>query len=142
MRHHSLLVLNSLLGLAFASPFASRHVVHEKRNLNNDQWTPVAPLDPASRLPLRIGLKQSNLEQGDAWLYEVADPTSPKYGQHWTAEQVKHAFKPSIETVKAVHDWLHAAGIHRDRHQLSEGLNWIEVDVSPLSTSFANLYWC
>ena len=43
----------------------------------------------------------------------------------------------SDETVQAVHTWLNDSGIHTDRHQLSEGLGWLQFDVSSGLLSFA-----
>lgn len=126
---------------------ASPYVVHEKRHVStDDQWSKLTQLDSNAVLPIRIGLKQQNLELGDQWLMEVSDPTSPKFGKHWTSKEVADAFKPrcvvhcndimssepdkrSHETIKEVHDWLHEAGIHNHRHQLSDGLNWLQFNV-------------
>lgn len=91
MRGPILLSLSAFTAFALASPY----VVHEKRHERTDQrWNKLTQLDDAAVLPIRIGLKQQNLEKGDGWLMDVADPTSPRYGQHWTAKEVVDAFKP------------------------------------------------
>ncbi|KUJ08102.1 subtilisin-like protein [Mollisia scopiformis] len=119
------------LGALFSSVLASNYVVHERRHENTDQrWSKVAQLRGDQVMPIRIGLKQSNLEHSDRWLMEVSDPKSPRYGQHWTAKEIVDAFKPSVETINAVHTWLNDSGIHTDRHQLSEGLGWLQFDAS------------
>lgn len=52
-------------------------------------------------------------------------PSSPS-SQHIARPNVTPADSLfSDATIEAVHDWLHAAGIHRDRHRLSTGLNWL-----------------
>lgn len=154
MRGSIVLILSTLCASALASPVKhdkrNDYVLHEQRHKrSDDRWSKHSQLDASKTMPVRIGLKQSNLEQGDRWLMEVADPTSSRYGQHWTHEQVIDAFKPryaacsfdtievdrvliknSPETVKAVHDWLHESGIHRDRHQLSKGLNWLQFEAT------------
>ncbi|KAK5119268.1 hypothetical protein LTR85_007882 [Meristemomyces frigidus] len=118
-------------GTFVASSAALPYVVHEERHVRTElRWSKTRQLDSSSVIPVRIGLKQQNLEHGDRWLMEVSDPASERYGKHWTAQEVKDAFKPSHETVKTVHDWLHNAGIHSSRHKLSEGLNWLEFDAS------------
>ena len=43
----------------------------------------------------------------------------------------------SHETIQAVHTWLNDSGIHTDRHRLSEGLGWLQFDVSTGPLSFA-----
>ena len=87
------------LGALFSSALASDYVVHERRHERAGQrWSKVAQLDGNQVLPIRIGLKQSNLEHGDRWLMEVSDPNSPRFGQHWTAKEVIDAFKPRYVT--------------------------------------------
>lgn len=87
------------LGALFTSCLASNYVVHERRHEHTDQrWSKVAQLDGNHVLPIRIGLKQSNLEHADRWLMEVSDPESPRFGQHWTAKEVVDAFKPRYFT--------------------------------------------
>lgn len=144
MRTSILLFVGALL----SSTFASDHVVLERRHdATNKKWTKTAPLNGSRVLPIRIGLKQSNIEHGHNWLMDVSDPKSARFGKHWTAEEVVDAFKPryitsvsvfgslrtdkcSHETIHAVHTWLNDSGIHTDRHRLSEGLGWLQFDVS------------
>ena len=99
MRTSVLLSLGSLL----SSAVASEYVVHERRHEHTDQrWSKIGQLDGSQILPIRIGLKQSNLEHADRWLMEIADPESPRYSQHWTAEEVIDAFKPRYFTSAAL----------------------------------------
>lgn len=82
------------LSTLFLSAAASPYVVHEKRHEGTkDRWSKVTQLDSSATVPVRIGLKQQNLEHGDRWLMEVSDPTSPSYGKHWSAKDVVDAFK-------------------------------------------------
>jgi len=83
-----------LAGAAYASP-AALYVVHEKRNLATDgEWSRTAKLPNDFILPVRVALAQSNMDKGHDWLMEVSDPSSPKYGQHWTPAQLAETFKP------------------------------------------------
>lgn len=77
----------SLAGSISAAPTASSYVVHEKRDQIH-QARGNSQVRRDTILPVAIALKQSNLENGYDYLMEVAHPDSPKYGQHWTAEQV------------------------------------------------------
>ena len=43
---------------------------------------------PPTMLPVRIGLRESNLHRGDAILMDVSDPKSDKYGKHLSADEV------------------------------------------------------
>ena len=83
-------ILVALGDLVLARPGSFNHVVHEKRS-GHSNWTPHNKLKPdgRTRLPVRIGLKQSNMKLGDQLLMNIADPTSKDYGQHMTTEQVQ-----------------------------------------------------
>ena len=111
----------------FASP-ASRHVLHERRTLDN-RWKRQRKLPSDTILPMRIGLSQQNLHRANEYLYQVSHPASADYGKHWTAEQVSNAFSASDETVNAVKEWLAQNNISPAR--LSHHHNdWIEANVT------------
>ena len=68
----------ALFGLAIAAPAPSpslqHHVLHERRDLNapgEADWFRRGPVPVARKLPVRIGLTQSNLHLGDDLLLEV-----------------------------------------------------------------------
>ena len=86
-------LINAILGGALAGsvaalPTSTNHAIHEKRS--SSSWLPVEGTKPNGRilLPVRIGLTQSNLDQGHDLLMEVSDPTSDKYSQHWDMRDV------------------------------------------------------
>lgn len=81
-------------------------------------------------LPMKIGLKQNNLDRGYDYLNDVSHPTSPNYGKHWSAKQIAETFAPSEETVSAVKAWLAESGFEDDRIRLSQGLNWLEFNAT------------
>ena len=85
----SLVVLGAFVAGAIALPASTRYVVHEKRG-NAASWSEISHTKPDKRimLPVRIGLTQSNLDQGHDILMDVAHPESKNYGKHWTPEQV------------------------------------------------------
>lgn len=82
------------LTLTAASPLDIPHYVHEKRAGPPRGWTKRNALDRRAVLPMRIGLKQSNLEKTWEWLSDVSHPESENYGRHWSAKQVAEAFAP------------------------------------------------
>lgn len=90
--HLALLVAS--VGVVYASP-ATTHVLHEKRSVAHTGWDKLDRVSPDFVLPIRIGLRQQNLDRGDAWLHDVSDPASSNYGKHWSPEDVRNAFKPS-----------------------------------------------
>ncbi|KAK5125885.1 hypothetical protein LTR08_005117 [Meristemomyces frigidus] len=118
----------ALLGLVSAAP-ASRpdtHVVHEKRDGLPMAWRRHARAERSTVLPVRIGLKQRNLEHGGDLVADVADPDSPNFGKHWSAEKVANMFAPLRETSEKTVEWLVAAGVEASRVRHSVGRNWIE----------------
>lgn len=93
---HSFVALAALAMLGSASPLTSRsdHVVHERRSAPPSGWQARDRVDGHIKMPLRIGLKQRNLDMGAHYLDEVSNPRSSKYGQHWSADDVIRMFEP------------------------------------------------
>nr|POF12860.1 tripeptidyl-peptidase sed1 [Quercus suber] len=130
MLFEQLLAVSASVAVVFASPITSNYVVHERRSQHASAWAKVEDLDRRAVLPMRIGLKQSNLDKGYEWLNEVSHPESEKYGKHWSPKEVAEAFAPSTETVEAVKAWLHSSGIDASRTKLSQGLSWLDFDAT------------
>ena len=121
-----ILVTSSALALqAIAAPTSS-HVLHEKRESTPRAWEKRDRVVSEIVLPVRIGLTQSNLKHGPALLDEVANPTSHKYAQHFTPEQVHELFAPTNDTVDAVSQWLQDSGISADRISQSANKQWLQ----------------
>ncbi|KAM5532609.1 hypothetical protein V8D89_013735 [Ganoderma adspersum] len=89
-----------------ASTLASSLVVHQSRSNIPPGWSLHRRADLNATIPLKIALAQSNLEYLNAYLLDIADPTSPNYGKHWTRKKVVEVFRPSSESVNAVRSWL------------------------------------
>ncbi|KAJ7881181.1 peptidase S8/S53 domain-containing protein [Mycena leptocephala] len=82
-------------------------------------------------LDMRIGLKQSKLEELISSLYEVSDPAHERYGQHLSKEEVDALVAPHPDSVEAVESWLQHHGINpADAHFRSAGGEWITIRVS------------
>jgi tripeptidyl-peptidase I len=77
----------------YSSP-TNLHVLHEKRSRPPPDWIQRSKLDRQAVIPLRIALKQRNLDRVNDFMYDVSHPNSAKYGQHWTAKQVAETFAP------------------------------------------------
>ena len=60
-----------LTAAALAAPSPSGHVLHEKRDAPPKRWVKRSIVDAEEILPMRIGMHQSNLENGDDFLMEV-----------------------------------------------------------------------
>lgn len=105
-----------------SSSSSSSHVLHEKRDEGPQSlWTRHSRAQGHERLPIRIGLKQRNLEHADRFIQDVSDPTSPNFGKHWTADKVANIFAPAKETSDRVVEWLRSAGIDAKRLKHSAG---------------------
>ncbi|KAL6864652.1 subtilisin-like protein [Trichoderma novae-zelandiae] len=137
----SLIILNSLLAGAMAMPTGSQ-VIHEKRDTSNARWTKREELDPNTKVPVRIALKQSNLDKGMDYLLDVSHPDSANYGNHYTADQVVDLFAPSEESISAVKDWLVNSGVPASSITTSKSKGWLDFTTtsgqlgSLLQTSF------
>ncbi|KAG2032913.1 Pro-kumamolisin, activation domain-containing protein [Suillus americanus] len=73
------------------------------------------PFPQLTTLPLRIALKQSNIESIDEHLYDDSHPESANYGKHWTAGEISQKFSPSEQSVSTVRDWLVENGLTSER---------------------------
>jgi hypothetical protein len=80
MRYSSWLLFG-LHGLAASSPLTT-HSVHEKRDALPVAWNKHSRAARDAVLPVRIGLKQRNLEHSDRFLEDVSDPDSPNFGKN------------------------------------------------------------
>lgn len=122
-------VFLALLSLA-VSVQASPYVLHEKRSHLPGGWTVSRRHDATEHLPLRFGLRQSNMDQLDALLMDIADPQSPNYGAHWAPEKVATTFAPSKASVDAVRTWLLAEGVPAANMKIAPGKGWIQANVT------------
>ncbi|KAB8299062.1 hypothetical protein EYC80_001187 [Monilinia laxa] len=113
------------LTLQVSAIVVPRHLeVHEKRESLHPRWTKRDRVESHKLLPMRIGLKQSNLDDGYGHLMKISDPASPNFGQHWTPEEVIEAFRPSQETEDEVRKWLVDSGIPAGRITHSDNKGW------------------
>lgn len=111
-------------------PRANAHVVHEERPALQGTWEKIYRLPQDARLPVRIGLTQQNLHRAEEFIYDVANPNSPNFGKHWTANEVVEMFKPSRESVDAVMEWLATEGIHPSRIKMTPSKGWLAFDAT------------
>lgn len=86
-------------------------------------------MDPNSIIPVRIGLKQSNLDSGYDRLMDVSHPSSRNYGKHLSAARVRELFAPAEETVDAVKKWLVFAGVDASSIKGYENKGWLAIDM-------------
>ncbi len=65
-----LILLSSIVAGALGAPLTGDHVVHEKRSSSAVKFTKRA-VDADLKIPVRIALKQKNLDKGDQLLADV-----------------------------------------------------------------------
>lgn len=66
-----LILLSSIVAGAIGAPLTDDHVVHEKRDsFATTKYTKRA-VDANQKIPVRIALKQKNLDKGDQLLMDV-----------------------------------------------------------------------
>lgn len=110
-----------------ASAVNAADVLHERRT------TPVSPravrVDPDAIIPIRIGLRQQNLDVAEERLMEVSHPSSHKYGQHLSAEEVHKMFAPATETIETVKNWLIESGIDASEILPYRNKGWLGIDL-------------
>jgi hypothetical protein len=120
------LVYTSVYSGALAASLS--HVLHEKRNVPLSGYK--ERIDGDAIIPVRIGLKQSNLHTGYERLMDVSHPSSVNYGKHLTKEEVHSIFAPAEETVDAVKSWLLSSGVIDDSSIIEyENKGWLAVDM-------------
>ena len=125
----TLFILGALAATVIAAP-RSTHVLHEKRDALPFGWERHDRLPSHNVLPMRIALKQSNLDKAEEYLMEVSHPKSPKYGQHWSAKKVAETFAPSPESFDTVTAWLKNSGIASERISRSQSMGWLTFDAT------------
>ncbi|KIM47038.1 hypothetical protein M413DRAFT_268272 [Hebeloma cylindrosporum] len=142
MKHFIVLFAGLLLPLvrrttASPAPHLQRRygdlVVHEKRAFNDEleargESNLRRRLESDVTLPLRIALKQRNLDALPEYLLSVSDPFSASYGEHWTHERILEAFAPSPKAHETVRSWLvDVGGFEESRVSVSKNGGWVEV---------------
>ncbi|KAJ7058549.1 subtilisin-like protein [Mycena amicta] len=99
--------LAALVALAIATPTdRSALVVHEQRAKPASGFVSTGPAPSDEQLTLRIALNPNNIAGLESELYAVSDPTSSRYGQHLTPEEVAEYVKPTSDALSAVTSWL------------------------------------
>lgn len=125
----TLFALGALAASAIAAP-SSIHVLHEKRDALPFGWERHDRLPSHDVLPMRIALKQNNLDKAEGFLMEVSHPSSPRYGQHWSAKKVAETFAPNRESFDTVTVWLKSSGISPERISRSQSMGWLIFDAT------------
>ncbi|KAF4633910.1 hypothetical protein G7Y89_g4204 [Cudoniella acicularis] len=107
------------------------HRLHERHLPHwEHQWRKRSKVPGTRVLPMRIGLKQSNLAAGHDKLMDISTPGSETYGKHMTVEEIIDFFAPDQSSTDAVLGWLVSSGISADRLSVSSNKQWIQFDAT------------
>lgn len=107
-----------------------KHVLHEVRTTAiHKAWQRVSRVAPEAIVPVRIGLKQNNLELGGDRLMAISHPESEHYGKHMSESEVHDLFAPSADTVDAVREWLVEEGIDEKLIAHSDNKGWLALNI-------------
>ncbi|KAI0733779.1 family S53 protease [Fomitopsis betulina] len=114
--------------LVLGKPTPRSFTVHERRDAAPTGFTLSGAANTDQTLSLRIGLTQGNLTGLYDALYEVSDPTSAKYGQHLSKDEVAAFVAPTSDSVAAVTAWLEEHGLSATN--ASPAGDWLSVNVN------------
>lgn len=87
MRFSSVLATAAFVLSCSAAPAPSNHIIHEKRSGEPHQWARRERAIPHQVLPIRIALRERNIEHADRFIFDVADPSSPNFGKLPTGDE-------------------------------------------------------
>ncbi|KAF8864014.1 putative protease S8 tripeptidyl peptidase I [Acephala macrosclerotiorum] len=126
MLWHKLLASTALFACVLS--FSTSHVLHEKRSFSLPHKR--QRVDGDAIVPVRIGLRQSNLHTGYERLMDVSHPSSANYGKHLSKAEVHSIFAPADETVDIVKNWLLSTGLLEENDIIQyENKGWLAVDM-------------
>lgn len=120
----------ALLSVATARIAPSDHIKHELRDEHfNNHWMKKSRIEEDISVPVRVGLTQSNLDEGQALLMNISHPDSEHYGKHLSASEVNEMFAPSNDSIDMVTKWLQSALSDRVIN-LSRSRQWLELNAT------------
>ncbi|KAK5015812.1 hypothetical protein LTR60_002699, partial [Cryomyces antarcticus] len=93
------------------------------------KWSRVGPAPADHTINLQIGLKQSQFDELERHLFEVSDPSHPRYGQHLTTAEVNELVKPTDDALEVIHEWLLDNGVEPKHLDYSPAKDWIKVSL-------------
>ncbi|TAQ87393.1 hypothetical protein B7494_g4288 [Chlorociboria aeruginascens] len=122
-----------LVAIVAGSPVQTSSYAVKETHLIPRGWEKIGEAPGEHIVALQIGLKQGNFEELERSLYEVSDPTHPRYGQHLNETEVNFLIQPTSETLGSVHSWLFSYGIETSSLSYSPAKDWIKISL-PVST--------
>ena len=84
---------------------------HDVEAWREDGWEKLDRLSPSEDVFLTFALKQSNLEWLERYFWDISDPRSSKYGNHFSLSNLTRLIAPSQAILAAVKAWLTNHGV-------------------------------
>jgi tripeptidyl-peptidase-1 len=97
----------ALLGVASASVMDSLTGIP-------DGWKSLGNAPADQKIHLRIAMSARHPELLEQTLYDISDPSSPRYGRYLKRDELKSMMRPHSEATTAVFRWLSQSGVHLD----------------------------
>ncbi|KAF8262087.1 peptidase S8/S53 domain-containing protein [Lactarius quietus] len=109
--------------------------IRVKHSWNNvpPHWESLGHPPAGTTIDLNIVLMPYNENALIDALYDVSDPTSPKYGSHLSKEQVNRLIAPHQNTLDLVHSWLGYHDIPSSSISMTRGGSWLTLKGVPIS---------
>ncbi|KAL9973831.1 hypothetical protein ACROYT_G020336 [Oculina patagonica] len=84
---------------------------HDVQAWRAEGWEKHERVSPTEDVFLTFALKQSNLESLERYFWDVSDPRSSAYGNHFSLSSLAQLVAPSQATVEAIKAWLEKHGV-------------------------------
>jgi tripeptidyl-peptidase-1 len=134
--------------LALFSPLAALVSASPQRNLTLQVkenvpipggWIRIGRPPSHHRIRLRIGIFQQSFQVLENILYEISNPSHPKYGAHLSKEEVEKLVAPHPASLESVDQWLTSYGIPKSNLVRSPAKDWVSVTLPiPLAEKMLN----
>jgi tripeptidyl-peptidase I len=97
-------------------------------------WSLDNSITPQSdaRFPIRIFLKNQNVQQFEQRALDISTPGHALYGQHMSQSEIQEILKPSDESIQAVTTWLKSSGLEPTVNHDSVTINTTVADAESL----------
>ncbi|KAG0702391.1 peptidase S8/S53 domain-containing protein [Suillus ampliporus] len=130
MRVVTLLGLPFAVALASAVPFKGcQKKVKESIHGPPHGWYKHAPAPKHHMLELKIALPQPKFPELEQHLWEVSDPSHPRYGAHLSKQETEALMTPHPETLDVVSEWLASHGLVEEDLIRSSAKDWVTIRV-------------
>ncbi|KAH9170129.1 subtilisin-like protein [Lactarius sanguifluus] len=123
------------------SPLARWGPMHIKHSWSAvpDDWMSLGHPPPGTTIDLYIALKSHRENALRDTLYQVSEPSHPRYGAHLTMEQVATLIAPHPETLELVNSWLAYQGIPSSSISITHGGDTLTLKDVPITQANALL---